>query len=219
MSDQSETVNIVVDETPEKDINDNEETQSTASFDKSEPPCKRQRFEASSAKSIVEWDLPEDLAIYLKDKTEIFIKDSDIQESILKDNPVPSNIIKPKKLDTAFREILEEQYKKTALSNEEMLSNIQNKVFSVLGPLTKLWATMEGEKTEILQTSQEQITPEVEENLNTVSTGFEQVITLLGQVIKSIGYQRRLGVLTAVFQQEKESQGLDEGYEGIDERG
>ena len=77
---------------------------------------------------------------------------------------------------------------------------------------------MEGEKTEILQTSQEQITPEVEENLNTVSTGFEQVITLLGQVIKSIGYQRRLGVLTAVFQQEKESQGLDEGYEGIDER-
>ena len=199
MSDESKTVNIVVDETPEKDINDNEETQSTASFDKSEPPCKRQRFEASSAKSIVEWDLPEDLGIYLKDKTEIFIKDSDIQESILKDNPVPSYVIKPKKLDTAFREILEEQHKKTALSNEEMLSSIQNKVFRVLGPLTKLWATMEGEKTEILQTSQEQITPEVEENLNTVSTGFEQVITLLGQVINSIVYQRRLGVLTALF--------------------
>ena len=41
MSDESKTVNIVVDETPEKDINDNEETQSPASFDKSEPPCKR----------------------------------------------------------------------------------------------------------------------------------------------------------------------------------
>ena len=80
-----------------------------------------------------------------------------------------------------------------------MLSNIQNKVFSILGPLTKLWATMEGEKTEILQTSQEQITPEVEENLITVSTGFEQVITLLGQVINSIVYQRRLSVLTALF--------------------
>ena len=66
MSDESKTVNIVVDETPEKDINDNEETQSTASFDKSEPPCKRQRFEASSAKSIVEWDLPEDLGIYFE---------------------------------------------------------------------------------------------------------------------------------------------------------
>ena len=86
----------------------------------------------------------------------------------MKDNPVSSYVIKPKKLDTAFREILEEQHKKTALSNEEMLSSIQNKVFRVLGPLTKLWATMEGEKTEILQTSQEQITPEVEENLNGV---------------------------------------------------
>ena len=151
----------------------------------------------------------------LKDKTEIFIKDSNIQESILKDNPVPSYVIKPKKLDTAFREILEEQHKKTALSNEEMLLNIQNKVFSVLGPLTKLWATMEGEKTDILQTSQEQIMPEVEENLNTVSTGFEQVITLLGQVINPIVYQRQLGVLTAVFNEKKKAKDLMKDMKGL----
>ena len=151
----------------------------------------------------------------MKDKTEIFIKDSNIQESILKDNPVPSNIIKPKKLHTASREILEEQHKKTALSNEEMLLNIQNKVFSVLGPLTKLWATMEGEKTDILQTSQEQIMPEVEENLNTVSTGFEQVITLLGQVINPIVYQRQLGVLTAVFNEKKKAKDLMKDMKGL----
>ena len=143
------------------------------------------------------------------------IKDSNIQESILKDNPVPSNIIKPKKLHTASREILEEQHKKTALSNEEMLLNIQNKVFSVLGPLTKLWATMEGEKTDILQTSQEQIMPEVEENLNTVSTGFEQVITLLGQVINPIVYQRQLGVLTAVFNEKKKAKDLMKDMKGL----
>ena len=74
---------------------------------------------------------------------------------------------------------------------------------------------MEGEKTEILQTSQEQITPEVEENLNTVSTGFEQVITLLGQVINSIMYQRRLGVLTAVFNGKKKAKDLMKDMKGL----
>ena len=96
-----------------------------------------------------------------------------------------------------------------------MLSNIQNKVFSILGPLTKLWATMEGEKTEILRTSQEQIMREVEENLNTVSTGFEQVITLLGQVINPIVYQRQLGVLTAVFNEKKKAKDLMKDMKGL----
>ena len=154
MSDQSETVNIVVDETPQKDINDNVETQLTASFDESEPPCKRQRFEASSAKSIVEWDLPEDIAIYLKDKTEIFIKDSDIQESILKDNPLPSNIIKPKKTSQLFERFWKSSTRTLPYQTKKCCRTFRTTFLAFWGPLTKFWATREGEKTEILKTSQ-----------------------------------------------------------------
>ena len=196
-------------------VNDNVNEEENQALDTSlssecEPPAKRQRFEASSSKSShSKWDLSDDLAGYLNDKIVSFVKDSDLQESILIDNPVPSNIVRTKRLDTAFKEILEEQHKKAILFNEDVLINIQNKVFNVYGPLTKLWATMEAEKTELVEASgQDQLTFDSIEHVNKVSTGFEQTITLLGQAVNAIVYQRRLSALTSIFNDRKKAKEL-----------
>ena len=48
---------------------------------------------------------------------------------------------------------------------------------------TKLWATMEAEKTELIEASgQDQLTSDSIEHLNNVSTRFEQTITHLDRL-------------------------------------
>lgn len=51
--------------------------------------------------------------------------------------------------------------------------------------------------------------------MNTVSIGFEQIITLLGQVINSIVYQRRLSILTSVFNEKKKANDLMNDLKGL----
>lgn len=57
-------------------------------------------------------------------------------------NPVPWNIWGPKKLDDFFKEVLEEQQKKSELYWDSTLERIQQRALHVSGPLSKVGVTI-----------------------------------------------------------------------------
>ena len=61
-------------------------------------------------------------------------------------NPVPYNILQGKPLDTFLKELLEDQHKTKEKAWDSTLEKIQCKVVSVLGPLSKVWDTLEAAK-------------------------------------------------------------------------
>jgi len=70
-----------------------------------------------------------------------------------------------------------------------------------------LWDFIECEKQEIMS-NKEQLSPENVQHLNDISTYFEQTIKLLGQAINPVVYQRRFGVLNAIFSDKKKAKDL-----------
>ena len=52
-----------------------------------------------------------------------------------------------KKLDGFIKEMLLEQSKSICLSQEKSLANLQQRIEFVYGPLSKIWAAVEEEKT------------------------------------------------------------------------
>ena len=111
-------------------------------------------------------------------------------------------------MDASFKELSEEQFKKAVLNHEDVLFNIQKKVQNIFGPLSSLWQYMERKKQQIKDTGE--ATQEDLSQLESISTQFEQTITLVGQAINSIQYQRRMNVLTIIFSdKKKESQDLE----------
>ena len=168
------------DTTVKNTTSDNPSSQSKNPIDvSSEPPIKRQRFEPSTSKMYDStWDLPDDLAEYVNDKISTHMKDSDLQEAILLENPIPSNVWKCKKLDSSFKELLEEQSKKPIVLAEDCLSTIEQKILNVFGPLSRMWASLEEEKQSLLSTTSENSLPKEEiEHMDFASTVFDQTIT------------------------------------------
>ena len=190
-----ENMSEAVDVTENVELNENEETL--------KPPAKKKRFEASSKNSVNDWELPEDLAEYANNAVNRFIKEPDLKESILYEFPVSTNLLKTKKMDASFKELLEEQFKKAVLNQEDVLFNIQKKVQNIFGPLSSLWQYMESEKQQIKDTNE--ASQDDLNQLEGISTQFEQTFTLVDQAINSIQYQRRMNVLSTIFSDKKKA--------------
>ena len=75
---------------------------------KPESPFKRQRCEALADEEQQEWEIPDELASYANKYLQKFVQDKSLKDSILNENPVPTNITKPRKLDEYYKEVLEE---------------------------------------------------------------------------------------------------------------
>lgn len=111
------------------------------------------------------------MASYANKYFKKFVPEKNLNESILTSSPIPLNIHGPKKLDEFFKELLEDQRKKTELYWDTSLEDIQQKVVQVLGPLAKLWMAVES--------ANESDSDKVEIHLEYISTGLEQSILLL----------------------------------------
>ena len=56
---------------------------------------------------------------------------------LLNDNPVPTNIIKPRKLEEYHKELLEELHAKREIAIDGILEKMPRKTLSIMGPLNK----------------------------------------------------------------------------------
>ena len=66
---------------------------------KPESSFKRQRCEALADEEQHEWELPDKVAFYANKYLQKFVQDKNLKDSLLNENPVPTNITKPRKLD------------------------------------------------------------------------------------------------------------------------
>ena len=177
-----------------------------------EPPLKRQHFQASSTTSGNEWELPVELNDYVKTSIKIFYKESELNESVFKRCPVPGNLVKVKKLDSSFKELLEEQHKRAILAQDEVLASIQSRLMSLYAPFGKLWTDMEADKDAIINppegTEKVLLTEDMTARLESTSERFEQSVTLIGQTMNLIYYHRRCAVLQAIFQDRKKARDI-----------
>ena len=133
---------------------------------------------------------------YVIEHFEKYIKESDLQETMLDDNPVPEKIGGPKTIDDYLKEMLLEANKSRELEQDRTLEKIQQKVLNIMGPLSKLWVVMDEVKCSGKSGRM---------SLEDLSTAIEQTVVLVGQCSQSITYQQRHNVLTSLLQDPRKS--------------
>ena len=99
------------------------------------------------------------------------------------------------KLDGRIREHLSDNKKLPNLNQEKTLKGTQEKVASILGPLTRLWNIMEAEREALPDSNNDEATSGHME----IATLFEQSILLIGQAFNAVTYYRRLNILDTLI--------------------
>ena len=158
---------------------------------------KRCRFEALPDEAVNAWDLPSEMEKYANKHMIKFINDKVITDTVLVDQPVPSNLVKPLKMDEFFKDMLEERKMKSQLAWDQILEKLQHKTVNVYGPLSKVWLTLE----DALASDVQQPVIDLEELAKLV----EQTILLLGQSFNAVTYHRRLSALTGIMADNKKA--------------
>ena len=95
------------------------------------------RFKIVTKKEERNWELPGDLADYANTHFRDYIPINDIEEDVLTNHPVPTNILEVKKLYDFAKSLLATQTK--CLNNDSTMENFQKRIRQVLGPLSRLW--------------------------------------------------------------------------------
>ena len=91
---------------PETEITSGQGEVTEGKEEGSEPPAKRQRFELGSDNPDNDWSLPDSLVDYLHKYMVSHVSEKNIQEKVLTDNPVTTNIRSTPELDTFIRDVL-----------------------------------------------------------------------------------------------------------------
>ena len=140
--------------------------------------------------SLYKYGLPDSMASYANEHFELYIKERDLQNAILQENPVPENLDPVKKLDDFARGILKKKCNQVDLDLGCVFEKIQTKTRNVMGPLSRLWTMVE----EAGRSKEDQVPI----SLDLIKEHIEQTILLLGQASNSISYQRRYSILLGI---------------------
>ena len=111
------------------------------------PTKKKGRFELTEASTKCSWDLDPVMAEYANKYMGNFVSNQALINEIMSFNPAPEKLKKGKILDPYLREL----DKKICLNQDKTLSNLQQKIAFVYGPLTKIWNAMGLKKSLMLQ--------------------------------------------------------------------
>lgn len=117
------------------------------------------------------------------------VSEKDIKDKVLSENPVPSNIKRVPELDLYIKILLQDNDKYATLKSEKVLKGLHDKVNTVFGPLTRIWAVMDAEKDSHPN----------DEALSEMACLFEQTILLLSQTCNSLAYHRRENILSTLI--------------------
>ena len=89
---------------------------------------KRKRFEATGEDAHSNWELPDEMLKYARKQFNFFIKEKDLKDSVLLENPVRKKFKQELKLYPHYNELLEDKRRKRELSLDTMLEKQQSKV-------------------------------------------------------------------------------------------
>ena len=139
------------------------------------------RFQTCNSQWQYESSLLDDMLSYILKQFHRFIPDAELEDNILKYNPIPSNAPPPAPLDVFLRKVLEENHKYLEMQQEKFLQKIQQMYFADF----KDWklCSVSNWRAKI--------------NFHEFEWLTEQSIMMLGQVFIIVTYNRRLSVLNA----------------------
>ena len=126
------------------------------------------------------------------------ISDQEIEESILENNPVPSNFLSRQKLDDYLLEILSEVGEEDGIFPDRLLMKAQDNLTNTIGPLDRLWAHLDH-----LERDNEGVI-----DLNKLLELVEQYLILVGQCHNRGSYFRRQRALTALLKHRRKVKSL-----------
>ena len=137
-----------------------------------------------------QWNLPDNLAKYANEQFSLYTPEKVLQESIMNKNPIQRNVHPPKNMDDFMRDLLLEKKNHFEITSDTNLVKLQQRLLDVMGPLSKIWATVESAKN-----SQDE---QVEVSLGDMLRYLDQTAVLLGQAYNNTSYTRRFNVLKKI---------------------
>lgn len=146
------------------------------------------RFRVTREEDLHKWSLPVELATYANEASEEFIPEKELKEQVLLEAPRPSNLDPIKVLDESLGNVLKKEHPQS-LELDRMLKKVQERVADIMGPLSKVWMMVENVRT----ATEEEELPSPEEVAKTV----EKTVTMVGQCLNVLTYERRRNVLSA----------------------
>ena len=130
------------------------------------------------------------MAEYANTHFETYVKEADLKQQIVMENPVPDNLDQVKKLDDFVRDILKDQRKQKDLDMDVTFRKIQSKNTSVMSPLSKLWMLV-GEAN---RSKEKQISIDKDN----IRAYIEKTVLLLDQTSNYIPHFRRYSIFAAL---------------------
>ena len=153
------------------------------------PTPETSRFGVVNQEDQFKWELSDVIAEYANEHLNIFIQEKSLKDSILKTIPVPSNLQEIRQMDEFMAQPLKEKEQKMLLQQDAIYEKVQRKNMDVLGPLCKLW--------ESLETANKEQDSSV--SINDLIKFVTQSIILVGQTNIALSYHRRLSALDGVM--------------------
>ena len=101
------------------------------------------RFCVVNPEDQFKWKLSEAMGEYANEHLNIIIQEKDLKESILKTIPVLSNLQQVRQMDEFMAQILKEKRQKFLHQQDAIYEKVQRKNMDVMGPLCKLWESLE----------------------------------------------------------------------------
>ena len=157
------------------------------------------RFTILNLNNQFKWVLTDDMAKYANSNFNQYVQERDSKESILTENPVPSNITEVKKLDEFMSNLLKENNQTSVCTKETTLEKIQKNI-DVMGPLSKEWHDLESATT----APDDEVALTIEDLLNLV----QQTVLLVGQTNNTISYHRRLSALAGAMKSSSQAKSM-----------
>ena len=143
------------------------------------------RFKIMSTEDQFKLLLPEKMAEYENDHLQTFLSEKGVHDSILMENPIPSNADQPQTVDDFI--VLLMSKNETAV--DLLLEKVQQKIANVMGPLARVWKALEDVKYYLTLTL----------SLGEVATNLEKTVLLLGQAFQAVTYHGRFNALSSVM--------------------
>ena len=124
-----------------------------------------------------------------------WLGDPAVKDAILDSNPRPKMGPQALKLDNDILDLLPHGAQAPTKQTDFSLKRIQNKILDIMGPLGKLWATLE----------QAQESDDMECDLEALLTLVQQAVLMTGQTNVLVNHNRRLIVLSRFFRDNKKA--------------
>lgn len=177
------------DSDPDSESSDDEDGAPVSSDDSSDDEDSNNRFSTKSSKKKNGWKIDKKLNKLVKKKFLKHIPDQEIKDSILDENPAPSNFISKLKLDDYLQEILSEAGKKDEIFSDRTLMKAQGNLINIMGPLGRLLEYLDHLKSDDKGVI----------DLDLLMKLVDQCVVLVGVCHSRASYYRRQRILVSLF--------------------